>query len=351
MSRRKDKQRRQERRQRMERRERRQRMAGDSKALEIAKEKGGKKNAAFGGKINKETPGASAFKFTGSQTQESIKGLDRDLMKKAQRGGHWGDEDRARYDKLVAANNPKPSKPENTKPVNQQVDPPKKPAPPKPEKTKPSTPVDQQVDPPKRPTRPIKPTRPQGNTQETSTVQDVTQGNHYGQVTTGNITDNKGMIDISNDNNSINITEGSNVFNYQGGQGNSVYDDTPMSAYTLNQLAQTGDGSNMTAGAKFLAGWTGLNRTLQKQNESNRSNFGQEAIEQNKMNRADPDPNNMINSMPQYMKDLSTQSMANTFGDPERWKMPKMPTFNTSTIQQNNLEALGKKGKKDKDDD
>ena len=188
MSRRKDKQRRQE---------RRRRMAGDREALYIAKEKGGKKNAAFGGKVNKETPGASAFKFKEKET----------------------------------------------------------------------------------------------------------------------------------------------------------YNDTPVSAHTLTQRAQTGDGSNMTAAVNFLTRWTESNRTLQKQNESGRPNFGQQAIEQNRMNRADPDPNNMINSMPQYMKDLSTTTFANTFGDPERWKMPKMPIFNTSTIQQNSLKALSKESKKDNDDD
>ena len=36
----------------------------------------------------------------------------------------------------------------------------------------------------------------------------VNQGNHYGQITTGHITNNSGTINMSNDNNSVNTVEG-----------------------------------------------------------------------------------------------------------------------------------------------
>ena len=413
-----------------------QRKAGQSGAMESFKEKGGKKNAAFGGNVNSDTPGATAFKgsttnapgvsvdqkksfnernpernsnnpqfkgsydanapktreqldnydlqatgvgknqqrfsrqdakglvkagyskedvidyanslggaegknkkeegFTGGAAQrmlgkwkakmsnpEAVKGLDPELVEKAGRGQGWGKEDQARYDELVKEkeqnpgagySEPRPAAPQNINDSFNNTD---------------------------------------SFNNDSQTEANVEADNSTNQTTgnfTGDVNGNNNTIDFSNTDNSFNVTEGSKNFTYQSGSGGNVYNDSPMSAMSMMQAFNADDGSGAASGAKFLATWMGANNTIQSQLASNRKNHGQAAIQQNEMNRADPDPNNMINAMPQYMKDLSTQSMANTFGDPEQWKMPKMPTFNASKIQQDNLENLSKNGK-DKDDD
>jgi len=150
--------------------------------------------------------------------------------------------------------------------------------------------------------------------------------------------------------NSINLQEGDKGdFTYYGGKGGSGLTDDPMSAYTMKQLHDTGDGSDSFGTAKRLALRSGMNTALQNQQNSMRQNHGQNAIKQNLENRADPDPNNLINSMPYAMKDLATTTTANIFGDPAKWRMPKVPTFSTTQIQQDSLKQL-EKGKDDDDD-
>jgi len=395
------------------------RMAGDSKALTVAKQKGGKKNSAFGGNVNNDTPGASAKKgriFEGtkrdSYNPQFKKGYDADAPKtreqldgyklkatgvgKGQKRLSKGDmrglvaagysmEDVADYASGFenangrnkkknafigkAASNmlerwkTKLSKKDKEKPetkteeVTTITEPTPTPTPtpaPTPTPTPTPTPELEYYDNPSTSTNSTNTgsgaqavNGSQANSQQLE--QQVDQSRDFGDTTfNGGITGNNNNVDMSKNDNSINIVEGNTQFNYQGGQSGNSYEDTPMSAYTTMQLAKTGDGSNATAGAKFLANWSGLNKTLQAQQESNRTNYGQQAIAQNQQNRADPDPNNIIGNMPQYMLDMMRQSNVQLGGDPAKWKMPKAPDFNLSQIRKDNFDALQDK---DKDDD
>ena len=156
--------------------------------------------------------------------------------------------------------------------------------------------------------------------------------------------DNSRTIDASVTDNSINITEGSRNFTYQGGSGQGRYEDAPMSAYTMAQLH--GGYDSAASNAKFVAGFDALNKNRQAANPGGGHAYN--LINKNKEVTEDPDPNNIANSAPFYMKDEATIKNQQTFGDSGRWKMPKPPTFNVSKIMQDNFSNIGSK---DKDDD
>ena len=180
----------------------------------------------------------------------------------------------------------------------------------------------------------------------TSTI----KGNKTGNVS--GLNDNSGTINLdnsmtnNNDNRdySINITEGSRNFTYQGGSGQGRYEDSPMSAYTMAQLH--GGRDSAAESAKFVAGYAAMNRNLQAANPGGGHAYN--LINKNKEVTENPDPHNLANSSPFYMKDEATIKNQQTFGDSGRWKMPKPPTFNVSKIMQDNFSNIGSK---DKDDD
>jgi len=288
--------------------------------------------------------GAGAQKLLGKWMEkmsnpDAVKDLDPKLVEQAGQGQGWGKEDQARYDELLKKKDEEDFSDDST--------------------TTTTTPTttggnntggntsggnagDTSVK------DSFNTTDSFNNENQQTQTQEVDNSRTLGSTFTGNVTGDGNNIDLSNTDNSFNVTQGGTVFNYQGGQGNSVYDDTPMSALTLGQVATTGDGSNAAGAAAFLANHVGMHKTLAAQRKSQHTNHGSAAIKANEANRADPDPNNLINEGPLAMKDRATVGLQNLMGDSSQWRMPKMPSFNLSDIRKDNYEALGNK---DDDDD
>ena len=275
-----------------------------------------KKEEGFTGKAAQNMLSKWKFKLGGKQTEEEVAGLDQELVKQAQGGDYFGDEDRARYDELVKQKEQGQNTSGSTPPTN-------------------TTDINDSFN------------------NDSQTEANVEADNSTTQTTgdfTGDVSGNNHTIDFSNTDNSFNITEGSTNFTYQSGSSGNVYNDTPMSAMSMMQALKADDGSGAASGAKYLAKWMGANNTLQAQLASNRKNHGQAAIKSNQNNRADPDPNNQIAESPLAMKDYAAQSFAKATGDPSQWQMPKMPSFNLSDIRKDNFDSLQGKDKDDDDD-
>jgi len=322
------------------------RKAGETGALDKFNKFGGKKNSAFGGNVSTHAPGASALKRKPAEKKKSTEqfskqyGASKDYFGHkdyyAARAGGASNEDILKqldanpntlrggnvkgggglYDQIKAGNVPGPKNGSKN----------------------------------------------QGNTKNTNRTTANTEGSRKGNTNatisdnqTGSISglnNNSGEINVDNsmtnqnDNRdySINITEGSRNFTYQGGSGQGAYESAPMSAYTMAQLH--GGRDSAAESAKFVAGYAALNRNLQAANPG--GGHAARLIEQNKKTTENPDPHNLANSSPFYMKDEATIKNQQTFGDSGRWKMPKPPKFNVSQMMQDNFSNIGSK---DKDDD
>jgi len=155
----------------------------------------------------------------------------------------------------------------------------------------------------------------------------------------GNVSGDNNVIDNSSTDNSFNLVEGSTVFNYQSTGGNS-YEDTPMSAMSMGQALAARKGG-LADSIKSTTAYSKLNDNLQSRNKFKKGNTpADQAIRSNARDYVDPDPENQINASPFYLMDKSDQYMANVFGDPGHWRMPKVPNFNLSEIRRNNFDAL-----------
>ena len=259
-------------------------------------------------------------------TSYSTEGLDQDLVKQSRRGSTFGAEDKARYDKLVAAKQKAQAqhsgatgKPENAidQTITGKAD---------------SAPSNQMV------------TDFEANLPK-SQRQSVNQNNDINTNVNGN--DN---TVITEQDNSVRYYGGDNrSFTYNGGGSKSGVD-TPVSAATMAGFYAPDD--SPAAQAKRTSMWTTMNRDNQKRYAGDAMKSYAKYGKIDARNYTDESMENTINRGIQYSFDRSDRQTGHVFGDiwndnyiTEDWKMPSAPAPIES-----NAEEIADKAKKDIED-
>jgi len=263
-----------------------------------------------------------------------LSGYDQDLVKQAQGGGSWGEEDQARYDKLAKAkgkaqtvkNQGSTGKPTNAidNTVTGQND---------------ATPNNQEVT--QRPWSGNPYERSMGNQR-----QNVNQDNDINTTVTGD----KNTV-ITEQDNSIRQYGGDNrSFVYNGGSGDNKYEDTPMSAATMSGFYDVDD--SPAAQARFNDLHTTLNRDNQKRYAGEAMKTFAKYGNIDARSYTDESMENALNRGVQYSFDRADRQTGHVFGDiwnpnyiTEEWKMPSAP----APIESNAAE-IAEKAKKDIED-
>ena len=269
-----------------------------------------------------------------------LSGYDQDLVKQAQGGGSWGEADQARYDKLSKAK----GKAQTVK--NQGST------------GKPTNAIDNTVT---------------GQNDAAPNNQEITQnpkgGNPYDKLGLGpksmgrqqqNVNqDNDINTSVTGDENTV-ITEQDNSirnyggdnrsFVYNGGKGDSKYQDTPMSAATMSGFYDVDD--SPAAQARFNDMYTTMNRDNQKRYAGEAMKTFAKYGNIDARSYTDESMENAINRGTQYSFDRADRQTGHVFGDiwndnyiTEDWKMPSAPAPIES-----NAEEIADKAKDDIED-
>ena len=251
-----------------------------------------------------------------------ISDYDQDLVKQAQGGQNWDENDQARYEKLVAAKK-KANAHQNS--VDQSIT-----------GHSDSVPDNKQVTGYGR----------GGASAQSNQRQDVNQNNDITSTVNGN-----NNTVINEQDNSIRQYGGnSRSFNYSGGKGGNRYEDTPVSMATMSGYYDVDD--SPAAQAKFIDMYTTLNRDNQKRYAGSAMKTFAKYGKVDARSYTDESMENTLNRGIQYSFDRADRQTGHVFGDiwndnyiTEDWKMPSPP----DPIESNAAD-IAKDAKKDIED-
>ena len=259
-----------------------------------------------------------------------LSGYDQDLVKQAQGGQSWGENDQARYDKLVSAKQKAQAqsqkggatgKPENAIDQTQtgKAD---------------VVPSNQNI------------SEFESNMPRSASGQNVNQNNDINT----NVKGDKNTVITEQDNSVRNYGGNSRSFTYNGGKGGLTGGDSPVSMATMAGFYDVDD--SPAAQAKFVDMYSTMNRDNQKRYAGDAMKTYAKYGNIDARSYTDESMENAINRGTQYSFDRSDRQTGHVFGDiwndnyiTEEWKMPSAP----SAIE-SNAEDIAEKAKKDIED-